>query len=120
VVQHNARIAKIIVDSKRNSGGVTTPDFKLYSEGIVIQLHSVGKQTDRLTKGNNRRPTHKTTQQIIVDILKRSQKSHSRKKKSPSRKWYRFGCIMACRRVQIYPYLLHCEKPQVHEDQRHQ
>jgi hypothetical protein len=59
----NMQIAKAIPSKKNNTGGIMTPDLKLYFRAIAIKNSMVlaQKQTQRPTE-QNRRPKHKSMQ----------------------------------------------------------
>jgi hypothetical protein len=49
--EQKPRIGKTIINNKRTSAGITTPDLNLYYRAIMIKLYGIGTKTGRKING---------------------------------------------------------------------
>ena len=100
----NLRIAKIILNDKRSSDGITMPDFKLYYRSIVIKTAWYW-YSDRQVGQWNRIEDPEMNKHTYGDLIfDKGAKTNQWKRDSifKIRCWLNWR--LACRRMQIHPF----------------
>jgi hypothetical protein len=106
----NSIITKAIVNNKRTSGGITMLDLKLYYRAIVIKTALYwysDRQEDQWNRIEDPEMKPHTYDHLIFD---KGAKTIQWKKDSIFNKWCRLNWWLACRRMQIDPFLSSCTK----------
>jgi hypothetical protein len=106
----NPRRAKIILNNKRISGGITIPNLKLKYRAIVIKTARYwcrDKQLGQWNRIEDPEMNSNTPGHLIFDI---GAKTIQWKNDSIFNKWCWLNWWLACRRMQINPFLPPCIK----------
>jgi hypothetical protein len=106
----NSRIVKTILNNKRTSGGITMSYLKLYYRAIRIKTAWYwysDRQVDQWNKTGDPEMNPHTYGHLIFD---KGAKTIQRGKDSIFNKWSWLNCWLACRRMQIDPFLSPCTK----------
>jgi hypothetical protein len=105
---------KTILNNKRTSGGITIPDLKLYYRAIVIKKQNKTarywyseRQVDQWNRIEDPEMNPHTCGQLIFD---KGAKTIYWEKDSIVNKRCWFNWQLACRRMQIDPFLSPCTK----------
>jgi hypothetical protein len=99
------RIVETVLNNKRTSGGITIPDLKLYYRAIMIKTTWYW-YSDRQVDQWNRTED----QEMNPHTYGQGAKTIQWKKDSIFYKWFWFNWRLACRRMQIDPFLPPCTK----------
>jgi hypothetical protein len=108
--RQKTRIAKIILNNKRTSGGITIPDLKLYYRAIEIKTAWYWYR-DRNTDQWNRIEDPETKPHSYRHLnFDKDAKNIQRKKESIFNKWCWSNRLSVCRQMKIDQYLSPCTK----------
>jgi hypothetical protein len=119
------RIAKILLNDKRTSGGITMADLKLYYRAIVIKTALYwysDRQVDQWNRTSDSEMNPYTYGHLIFD---KGTKTIQWKEDSIFNKWCWLNSWLSCRRMQIDSFLSPCTKfksksiKELHKNQRH-
>jgi hypothetical protein len=102
------RIAKTILNSKRNSGGISMPDFKLYYRAIVIKIAWHWYSNRQIGQWNRIEDPEMNPQTYVHLIFDKGAKTIQWKKDSIFNKWCWLNWWSSCRRMQFDPFLSPC------------
>jgi hypothetical protein len=104
------RIAKTIFNNKRTSEGITIPDLKLYYRAIVIKTTWYWYSDRQVDQWNRIEDPEMNPHTYGHLIFYKVSKTIQWKKDSifNNRCW--LNCLLACRRMQIDPFLSPCTK----------
>jgi hypothetical protein len=104
------RIAKTLLSNKRTSGGITLPDLKLYYRAIVIKTAWYWYSDRLVGEGNSNKDPERNPHTFGHLIFDKGAKAVQWKKDSIFNKWCWINWWLACKRMQIHPFLFSCTK----------